>query len=245
VFDEFLQDAPVDREPFWDWIDLGLAVVATPLCFLMALVVSQTIGTVVGRAMSDAARALNFQALFYVALFAALSFIVQIRHDRGIWAALRWEVGWREVLPLFVGGCALAFLASLLGLLLRAPQIDNAVVRLLKDPYSTAAVGLFACTLGPAAEEALFRGFVQPLVRRYVPLWVAIGSISLVFAALHGAQYAWSWKHLALVAVASCGFGWVRDRWNSTGASTLVHAGYNLTFFAGYLMQGRAWPTHG
>jgi membrane protease YdiL (CAAX protease family) len=245
MFDEFLHDAPVDREPFWDWSDCGLVVVASPLCFLMALVATQTINTLAGHALGDAARVLIFQLLLYLALFGALAFLVQIRHDRGVWAALRWETGKREVLPLLVGGCALAFLAALLGVALRAPQIDNAVVRLFKDPYSTAAVGVFACTLGPAAEEAFFRGFLQPLVRRHAPVWVAIVGISIVFALLHGSQYAWSWKHLLMVAAASCGFGYARERWNSTGASTLVHAGYNLTFFLGYLLQGRALPTHG
>ncbi|MGD0578165.1 MAG: CPBP family glutamic-type intramembrane protease, partial [Bryobacteraceae bacterium] len=70
-------------------------------------------------------------------------------------------------------------------------------------------------------------------------------STSLLFAALHGPQYAWSWQHLLLLVLASAAFGVTRARWNSTGASTLVHAAYNMTFFIGFLLQGRTLPAHG
>jgi len=75
------------------------------------------------------------------------------------------------------------------------------------------------------------------------PAGIAIASV--VFAALHGFEYRWHWQYLLLVFSASLVFGWTRARWNSTGASTLLHAGYNLMFFIGYLVQGRMLPTHG
>ena len=50
---------------------------------------------------------------------------------------------------------------------------------------------------------------------------------------------------LLLLSLASIAFGLTRARWNSTGAATLVHAVYNMTFFIGFLLQGRTFAAHG
>jgi len=146
---------------------------------------------------------------------------------------------------LLLTGIGLAFGIVALGAVLRVPQVDNPMLRLLKDPFSILLVGVFASTLGPAAEEALFRGFLQPLIEKTAGLTTAILSTSLLFAALHGQQYAWSWRHLVLLLLASIVFGLTRARLNSTGASTLVHAAYNMTTFLGFVIQGRTLPPHG
>ena len=44
----------------------------------------------------------------------------------------------------------------------------------------------FAATVvAPFGEETLFRGFLQPLLRRQLPAWVAIAVTALLFAGLH------------------------------------------------------------
>jgi membrane protease YdiL (CAAX protease family) len=139
----------------------------------------------------------------------------------------------------------LALLAGLLGALLRTPQVDNPIVRLMRDPASIVVVGVFASTIGPLAEEIFFRGFLQPVATRSLGLWGGVGVTSLVFASMHGVEYHWRWQYLLIVFAASLAFGWIRHRRNSTGASTLVHAGYNLLFFIGYFIQGRNISTHG
>jgi membrane protease YdiL (CAAX protease family) len=67
--------------------------------------------------------------------------------------------------------------------------------------------------------------------------WPAIVVTALPFSALHGPQYAWSWRHLLLLTLASVAFGWVRYRSASTAAAAFTHAGYNLTFLIAYLVQ--------
>ena len=57
------------------------------------------------------------------------------------------------------------------------------------------------------------------------------------FVLMHGPQYDWSWQYLTLLLAASMVFGWVRVKADSTAASTLVHAGYNLMFYVVYLTQ--------
>jgi membrane protease YdiL (CAAX protease family) len=93
--------------------------------------------------------------------------------------------------------------------------------------------------LGPLFEELLFRGFLQPLLQRALGPWPAIFLAATGFAVLHGAQYKWSWQHLLLVGWAGVAFGYARYTTGSTAAAALLHGGYNLTFFVGYLIQSR------
>ena len=100
-------------------------------------------------------------------------------------------------------------------------------------------VAFFAVVLGPVFEELLFRGFLLPLLQRALGAWLGILLAAAGFALLHGAQYQWSWKHLLLVGLAGAAFGLARYKTGSTAAAALLHGGYNLTFFVGYLIQSR------
>jgi len=237
--------APSPVEPFWGWSDAAWFLVSLPVCFVAALFAMRSVDGFFGLGMSLAGRALTLQAFMYLMVFGVLWFILQLRHNLSLWPALRLHVSLRQAAALIPAGFALAVCIILLGAALQVRDVDNPLLRLLKDPLSTMLVGLFASTLGPAAEEALFRGFLQPLIQRTTGLAGAIISTSVIFAALHGPQYAWSWRHLVLLLLASSAFGLTRARWNSTGASTLVHAAYNMTFFIGFLLQGRTLPAHG
>jgi uncharacterized protein len=234
-----------EREPFWTWRDVLLFAVGAPLVIagvaVLLLVVLKSLHWPAGSALS----LLGMQALLYVAAFGLLWLILMVRHSRSIWGALRWAVSPVTGGRLFAAGFVLAFAIALLGLALHAPKIDNPIMKIMSDPVSILAIVTFASTLGPAAEEAVFRGFLQPVATRTFGAAGGIAGTSLVFAALHGFEYQWCWQYLLLVFTASLAFGWTRLRWNSTGASTLLHAGYNLMFFIGYLYQGRTFPTHG
>ena len=94
--------------------------------------------------------------------------------------------------------------------------------------------------LGPLSEELAFRGFVLPLFARSIGPVAGILATSIAFSLLHGPQYAWSWRHIALIALASVAFCYVRLRSGSTLAATVMHATYNMTFFVAYLAQGDA-----
>ena len=236
--------SPHPREPFWGWMDVALFAVATPALVALAIVLMTVLKALrwpVDRALSI----LSIQSVLYVAAYFLLWLILMVRHSESVWDALPWAVGPGLGARLFVSGFALAFAAALLGVALHAPNIDNPIVRMMRDPVSIFAIVVFASTVGPAVEEAFFRGFLQPVAARSLGAAGGIALTSLVFASLHGFEYHWSWKHLLLVFVASLAFGWTRWRWNSTGASTLLHAGYNLTFFVGYLIQGRILLSHG
>jgi len=150
---------------------------------------------------------------------------------------MAWNVPWpRMGLTLFIGP-VLVITVLVLGALLGTPNVDNAIQRLLQDRVSILLVGFFATTLGPLAEELVFRGFLQPLLIHNFGPAIGILAASLPFALLHGPQYNWSWQHILLLTFASAVFGVTRWRSGSTAASTLVHATYNLTFYTAYLLQ--------
>jgi hypothetical protein len=234
-----------EREPFWTWTDVVLFAVGAPLAIagvaVLLLVALKSLHWPVGTALA----LLGMQSVLYIAGYGLLWLILMLRHSRSIWDALRWAVNPVTGGRLFAAGFVLAFAIALLGLALHTPIIDNPIMKLMRDPVSILAVVVFASTLGPAAEEAVFRGFLQPVATRTFGVAGGIAGTSLVFAALHGIEYQWCWQYLLLVFTASLAFGWARMRWNSTGASTLLHAGYNLMFFIGFLFQGRIFPTHG
>jgi membrane protease YdiL (CAAX protease family) len=126
-----------------------------------------------------------------------------------------------------------------LGVVLRAPAIPTPVERLISGRGSLLLVAFFAVVLGPIFEELLFRGFLQPLLERALGVWPAIALAATGFALLHGQEYQWVWQQLLVVGLAGAAFGYARYKTGSTAAGALLHGGYNLTFFVGYLIQTR------
>jgi hypothetical protein len=173
----------------------------------------------------------------YGLLFVALWLLLKTRYGRDFWPAMSWVVPWPRMWATVFAGPVLVLSVVVIAAALRTPSLDSPMQRLLEDRQSIAMVGVFATTLGPLAEELIFRGFFQPLLVSRLGAIAGIGAASLPFALLHGPQYSWTWQHIVLLFLASSTFGVVRHRTGSTAASTLVHATYNLTFFTGFLLQ--------
>jgi membrane protease YdiL (CAAX protease family) len=132
-------------------------------------------------------------------------------------------------------GAAASFAVLAIAGLLRMPRIETPMEKLLDDPVILAAAAVLGVTVGPWFEELLFRGLLQPVLVRTTGVAPGIVLAALPFAMLHGPQYDWSWRHMLLLTFAGCSFGWWRHRTDSTGAVTLMHAGYNLVLFTGFI----------
>jgi len=228
---------------FWDYQDLLMFVVA----FFPALlgaglfvgVLSHGLGV---PGIGNAPQLLAAQFLGYALWFGFLYLILRLKYDRPFWASLGWvrfgDRFWQHVAT----GVALALAIGILGALLRTPDLDTPMKRLLSDRLSVILIGVAAATVGPLCEELAFRGFVQPILVRSLGAVPGIVLTALPFALLHGPEYAWSWRHVLLIATAGCSFGWIRHRTGSTAAAAVVHAGYNATFFAAMLISGKDFP---
>ncbi len=223
--------------PPWTWLDAGLLLGLSLPCVLLAVGLNALLLWALPAGQPDAIRAIGAQFLAYGLWFGALFLLLKARYDAPFWESMGWRVPWPKMgLTVFLGPLLVIFVV-IAGTLLHTPVIDNAVQRLLRDRLSIILVGFFATTLGPLAEELIFRGFLQPLTIRSFGVAAGIALASLPFALLHGPQYSWSWQHVLLLFFASSVFGLVRWKLDSTAASTLVHATYNLAFFTGFLLQ--------
>jgi hypothetical protein len=191
---------------------------------------------------AQAIQQLTYQSALYVFLTASLCVTAQVRHQQSPIAALALRPQFRGAWYCVLGAPILAFATAAMGAILRAPAIPNPAERLIAGRASLVVVGIFAVLLGPAFEEIAFRGFLQPLLRRYIAPWPAILLTAIPFALLHGVQNEWAWQSLLLIWFAGACFGATRYWTGSTAASILLHSGYNLTLFTAYVVQSAQIP---
>jgi membrane protease YdiL (CAAX protease family) len=110
----------------------------------------------------------------------------------------------------------------------------------------TALILAGVCIIAPLAEELFFRGYVQTLLRRLfqhlyagraqampptsVPTWLAIGSTSLLFAAVHEM---WTWPVIFILALC---LGYAYERTGNLWVPITLHAGFNTLSTAVFLL---------
>jgi hypothetical protein len=217
--------------PFWTYEDLGLFVGSVIPVFLLALLIVRVTPLPKG-----AVGAMIYQSLIYALLLGMLYLVVAWRYAQPFWRSLRWTPFRLPFLCAAVGP-ALAIGTSALGVALKAPVLPSPIEDLISDRRSLFIMMLFLTVFGPVFEELVFRGFLFPLLARSVGPWLGILLTAMPFALVHGQQYHWSWQLVTLVGLAGAVFGFVRHKTGSTAAATLVHTGYNATFFVGYLVQ--------
>lgn len=223
---------------YWTWLDLAVFLsLALPSILGGLTVMNLVYALFPGRVSGRAALLLPAQFIGYGLWFVSLYLLLKLRYGRSFWRSLGWRVPEGGMVRSLLHGPTLAMAIGGLGYLLKTPNIQMPIKDLMTDATSIALVGVFATTLGPVFEELAFRGFLLPLAARSMGPWPAIVATALPFSILHGPQYAWSWRHLMLLTLASVAFGWVRYRSASTAAAACTHAGYNLTFLIAYLVQ--------
>ena len=77
--------------------------------------------------------------------------------------------------------------------------------------------------LAPLAEELLFRGLLQSMLRRWMNTWLAIALTSLVFAAMHVGQ----WHAMGAIAALSVALGYNYERTGRLLPAIVMHALFN------------------
>jgi len=226
------------EQPYWGYQDLAVFICLALPCFLLGIALVRTILAVApGLHAGKALELLAGQFLGYALWFGCLALLLRSRYGKPLWPSLNWKLSPGEFLPALSLGVILAVVVAIVGVLLRTPQTDSTLLELMTDRVSIIAVAFFATTLGPFCEELAFRGFLLPLLVRSLGAAAGIVLTALPFALLHGPQYHWSWQHILLLSGAGCTFGWARYKTGSTGIPTVMHAGYNATFMAGFIFS--------
>jgi uncharacterized protein len=209
---------------FWGYADLLLV-------FSAWFVAIATLGALMPR-NPRAVTALAGSAATYAAPFLLLVGIFRLQYRRPFWQSLGWIPISLPPLRIMSAGWLAAVAVNVLAYLIRTPTTTNPLTELMQDRASMILIGSFGVTLGPLAEELIFRGFLQPLLVRSMGVVAGILVAAIPFGLLHFSEYGNSWRHAVLISGAGAAFGWMRHRTGSTKASTLMHAAYNLLFFA-------------
>jgi membrane protease YdiL (CAAX protease family) len=232
-----------EREPFWGYSDLAMFIGLGLLCLIGALVVAMGIATLLH--LSGSARNLILipaQFVGFGLMFLVLKVLFRINYNRPFWRSLGWVPYRFSVGATILLGFALAVAISVLGVLMRTPDVNSPMKDLLARQSTAILIGIFGTTIGPLCEELGFRGFLQPLLVRSFGTVPGIILTAIPFGLLHAEQNAYSWRPVFLVTCAGIAFGWVRHITGSTRASTIMHAAYNFTFFLAFLAIGRNHP---
>src|SRR6185369_13371569 len=121
---------PVEKEPFWGYLDLGLfAVLAIPCMFVGAFVARSLVRALVAlfavHSRIPALEPLAEQLGGDIVLFAALALVLRLQYERPFWHSLGWRAARVPFLWAVIAGLACALGVAVLGSLIHIPTTNN------------------------------------------------------------------------------------------------------------------------
>ena len=231
-----------ERDPFWSYGDLLIFAGLTIPCMLLSLgAVKAAFWILHLHPAVETWELVDSQVAFYALLAGVLAALFRTQYDRPFWRSLGWVTARLPLLSIVAGGVGLAMAVMLLSALIRTPQIESPLMKLLQDPTSLVLVVIFGSVVAPVCEELLFRGFVQPLLVRSLGTVAGIVATALPFGMLHFYEYGKSWRHVLLISISGAAFGWMRHATGSTKAAAGMHSSYNAFQFV-LLVMAKGLP---
>jgi membrane protease YdiL (CAAX protease family) len=222
----------------WSFEDLALMLGALLPTLLAATLVTRTAKYVLPAWFSQrVVEVFFFQTAFYVFTLLALYLVITFKRRQPFFSALHWTFRFHGSMWCVLVGPVLMVATSAMGAAMKAPIIPNPWEDLITSKASQLVVIVFATVLGPIWEELLFRGFLFPLLERYIGTWPAIIGSAIPFGLIHGSQNQWAWQYVVIIAMTGVAFAYVRHKTGSTAASALTHSAYNATQFIFFLLQ--------
>jgi membrane protease YdiL (CAAX protease family) len=231
--------APRAENPPWTGWDVLRIVVVGVVVITVFGVAALWVGASSGlfRGMPPAQLARD-PLLIIPAQFAAYMVLVffmyaVVRRDRGyrFLPAVRWNwphATWFGFLAL---GAVLAIAGQLLSALLPIPK-SLPIDQFFHSPADAWMMASFGVAVAPFVEELFFRGFLYPVLARWLGVALGIVLTAIPFALLHSAQLGNAWGPLVVLFVVGVVLTGVRALTKSVASSMLVHIGYNLTLFS-------------
>ncbi len=222
-----------EEPPAWGWLDV-LAVIGV---FLLFWFVSGLVLAIVLIALKikpekimDVRVLLPVQLVIYVVVFITIYLLVEARSKRPFWREIRWNWPSRNWWIYIPAGVVLAFAVGLVQSRLPIPK-DIPMLKYLSNTGSAYAMGLLAVFGAPLIEELFFRGFLYPVMARWVRVWPSVVLIGFLFGLVHASQLGWAWGYVLILTFVGVVLTAVRAKTRSLSASFMLHTFYNTTLF--------------
>jgi membrane protease YdiL (CAAX protease family) len=167
------------------------------------------------------------QALSYLLVLAFMVSIVKRSAGQSFWTGIRWNWphNWSSYL---LGGVALSFGLQAIAHFLPIPK-DLPMDRFFRTPGEAWALSLFGITFAPLLEELFFRGFLYPVLVRWLGDVVAVVLTAASFSLIHAPQLGRAWGPVLIIFMVGLALTITRKVTNSVAAGLIMHMAYNGT----------------
>jgi len=221
--------------PSWGFREIFVVIAV----FLVSLgVVAGGAGSLLGDRAKEGVWTVAVQALAYGLMLLSMK-VMFFWKQQPLFRSLGWTPTVYSFRALAGIGFSLFLMSVVLQFVLRTPDVTTPFEKmLLSDTASRIAITVFGITLGPAIEELLFRGFLQPVLVHVAGVFPGILITAAVFGGMHLAQNADIWQSGVIITMAGFGFGMIRHITGSTQASTIAHIAYNTIPFLATTIAG-------
>ncbi|MEE8433490.1 MAG: CPBP family intramembrane glutamic endopeptidase [bacterium] len=179
--------------------------------------------------------------------WAAIAHLILSRHHLSFSEGLRLRgMGGFRPLLLIGGGMGLQWGGRVIGELIQSSQgLENQTSRYLAlGGWAIMLLAAMAVVMAPLLEEALFRGILQPALKRRLGFALAALTVTAVFTATHLSQFIDYPPALVLIFVCGGILSLLREAADSLWPPILFHFGFNLAamlpllFFSKEMLRG-------
>ncbi len=170
--------------------------------------------------------ALVGEFLSYIAVAVYMILLVEGKYRTPFGRAIGWNWPGKAALGM-LGLGVLTVSLDLLSRFLPMPK-SSPFDQFFDRPSDAYLIAAFAVTVGPLMEELFFRGFLYPVLAKWLGGVAAVVLTALPFGCIHYFQYK-SWGAVLVITLVGLVLTTVRAITKSVSASYLVHVGYNST----------------
>jgi membrane protease YdiL (CAAX protease family) len=183
-----------------------------------------------------------FQALLDIVILLFIYFTITLKYNAAFLQSMKWQpkgnIQARRYVPI---GVVLALAVVAASAVLPSP-VEPPIEKLLKAPLTATLFATLGVVLAPFVEEIMFRGFIYPVVERWLGRAAAVLATALLFSGVHVSQLWGSWPAIVLITVVGFTLSLARARTDALLPSFIIHLSYNSTmcllFLIGLLFDG-------
>ena len=216
------------REPFWNYTDLGL-VIGMLVAGMVVIILGAAAATLIWPKLQTDQTPLLLPTNLAMYLFLLLIFKLDFssRYHRPVLPSLGWRMPEpRALVYALAAGAALPFAISGISVLLRTPKVTTKMDELISSVPIVPLV-IMAAVLAPFFEELFFRGFLQPLLTRTFGVVIGVFITGAIFGGVHAVEYSFVWQYVVAISVVGWALGAMRVWANSIVPTTIMHACFN------------------